>query len=77
MPSKEPILPKRTKVVKSRKGLRKLRTEDLKTDPDFWEQVWMMFEAGANALTIAQAYDLPKMAIYRGVKEDPEKEKKV
>ena len=36
-----------------------------------------MFENGANALTIAQAYDLPKMAIYRWVKEDPEKEKRV
>lgn len=67
----------KTKVIKSKKGLRKQRTVELKTDPKFWQQVWMMFENGANALTIAQAYDLPKMSIYRWVKEDPEKEKKV
>ena len=58
-------------------GLRKLRTAELKNDPEFWEQVWMMFENGANALTIAQAYDIPKMAIYKWVQEDPEKAKKV
>ena len=69
--------PKKTKVIKSKKGLRKQLTEELKSDPEFWEQVWMMFENGANALTIAQAYDLPKMSIYRWVKEDPEKERKV
>ena len=77
MPSKDPTGLKKTKVIKSKKGLRKQRTTDLKNDPTFWEQVWMMFENGANALTIAQAYDLPKMAIYRWVKEDPEKERRV
>ena len=65
--------PKKIEKIKSKKGLRKQRTEELKSDPEFWEQVWLMFENGANALTIAQAYDLPKMAIYRWVKEDPEK----
>ena len=75
--NKELTGPKKTKVIKSKKGLRKQLTEELKSDPQFWEQVWMMFEAGANALTIAQAYDLPKMSIYRWVKEDPEKERKV
>ena len=81
MKSKEqsnvPTGPKKIEKIKSKKGLRKQRTEELKSDPEFWEQVWLMFENGANALTIAQAYDLPKMAIYRWVKEDPEKEKKV
>jgi len=75
--SKDNTSPGKTKVIQSKKGLRKQRTVDLKTDPKFWQQVWMMFENGANALTIAQAYDLPKMSIYRWVKEDPEKEKKV
>ena len=77
VPGKELTGPKKIKVIKSKKGLRKQRTEDLKNDPDFWEQVWMMFENGANALTISQAYDLPKMAIYRWVSEDPVKAKKV
>ena len=77
MHSKDPTGLKKTKQISSKKGLRKQRTADLKTDPKFWSQVWMMFENGANALTIAQAYDLPKMAIYRWVKEDPEKERKV
>ena len=77
MRSKDNTSPGKTKVIQSKKGLRKQRTVDLKTDPKFWQQVWMMFENGANALTIAQAYDLPKMSIYRWVKEDPEKEKKV
>ena len=77
MPSKETTGLKKTKRISSKKGLRKQRTKDLKEDSEFWSQVWMMFENGANALTIAQAYDLPKMAIYRWVKEDPEKEKKV
>jgi hypothetical protein len=75
--SKDNTSQEKTKVIKSKKGLRKQRTVELKTDPKFWQQVWMMFENGANALTIAQAYDLPKMSIYRWVKEDPEKEKKV
>jgi hypothetical protein len=75
--SKDNTSPGKTKVIRSKKGLRKQRTVELKTDPKFWQQVWMMFENGANALTIAQAYDLPKMSIYRWVKEDPEKEKKV
>ena len=75
--NKEHTGPKKIEKIKSKKGLRKQRTEELKNDPEFWSQVWMMFENGANALTIAQAYDLPKMAIYRWVKEDPEKEKKV
>jgi len=81
--NKEPTSLKKTKQtsekkkLKSLKGLRKQRTLDLKEDPEFWSQVWMMFENGANALTIAQAYDIPKMSIYRWVKEDPEKEKKV
>ena len=57
--------------------MRKLKSAELKNDPEFWSQVWMMFENGANALTIAQAYDLPKMCIYRWVAEDPEKSKKV
>ena len=77
MHSKDNTSQEKTKVIKSKKGLRKQRTVELKTDPKFWQQVWMMFENGANALTIAQAYDLPKMSIYRWVKEDPEKEKKV
>ena len=75
--SNVPIGRKKTKQIKSKKGLRKLRTAELKNDPEFWEQVWMMFENGANALTIAQAYDIPKMAIYKWVQEDPEKAKKV
>ena len=75
--NREPTGPKRIKQIKSKKGLRKQRTEELKNDPEFWEQVWMMFENGANALTIAQAYDIPKMAIYKWVAEDPEKAKRV
>ena len=81
MKSKEqsnvPTGPKKIEKIKSKKGLRKQLTAELKSDPEFWEQVWMMFENGANALTIAQAYDIPKMAIYKWVAEDPEKAKRV
>lgn len=63
---------KKNKNIKSQKALRQHRTIALKSDPEFWEQVWIMFENGANALTICQAYDIPKMTLYRWASEDPE-----
>lgn len=67
----------RKKRVKSLKGLRKQRTLELKESPKFWDEVWEMFECGANPLLIAEAYDIPKMSLYNWVRQDPEKEKKV
>ena len=64
---------KKNKNIKSQKGLRQQRTIALQNDPEFWEQVWVMFENGANPLDIAAAYDIPKMSIYNWVRKDPEK----
>ena len=67
----------RKKRVKSQKGLRKLRTLELKDSPKFWDEVWEMFECGANPLLIAEAYDIPKMSLYNWIRQDPEKAQKV
>ena len=49
----------------------------MKDSPKFWDEVWEMFECGANPLLIAEAYDIPKMSLYNWIRQDPEKEKKV
>ena len=67
----------RKKRVKSLKGLRKQRTLELKDSPKFWDEVWEMFECGANPLLIAEAYDIPKMSLYNWIRQDPEKAQKV
>ena len=49
----------------------------MKESPKFWDEVWEMFECGANPLLIAEAYDIPKMSLYNWIRQDPEKAQKV
>ena len=65
-------MPRKNQVIKSKKGLRKIRVAKLMETPDFWDGVFDAISSGMALMEYCQVEDIPYTTVHGRLRRSPE-----
>ena len=65
-------MPRKNPVIKSKKGLRKIRVAKLMETPDFWDGVFDAISSGMALMEYCQVEDIPYTTVQGRMRRSPE-----